>query len=103
MAEITVFTWGDILMFFATIFGVFGVSVASWWIYNAIYGTLWQTKKTLKDRGVEKGEDGVWRVKTDKTLSHETEVDKTQRGIVKAMEASSFGNAPKGKKGGKAE
>ncbi|KAG8916621.1 hypothetical protein FRC00_014608, partial [Tulasnella sp. 408] len=62
-----------------------------------------ETKKTLKDRGVEKGDDGVWRIKTDKTLSHETEVDKTQRGFIKAMGASSFGNSPKGKKGGKAE
>ncbi|KAG8965820.1 hypothetical protein FRC05_003001 [Tulasnella sp. 425] len=101
MSELNSVSWGDVLVFFATVFGIFGVSVGSWYIYNAIFGTLWQTKATLKDRGVEKGEDGVWRIKTNKTLSHETEVDKTQRGFVKAMQASSFSNSPKGGKGGK--
>ncbi|KAG8843483.1 hypothetical protein FRB96_004031 [Tulasnella sp. 330] len=88
-----------------TVIVVISVTCIGFWIYNAITGSLWrtaaQTEKDLKDRGVEQGEDGVWRIKTNKVMTQENYVDKTQRAFVNAAPAMSFTKGKK--KSGKTE
>ncbi|KAG8984084.1 hypothetical protein FRB93_006813 [Tulasnella sp. JGI-2019a] len=96
----------DIMEAFITVVVGMALVAAGFWIYNSITGTLWrtaaQTEKDLKSRGVEKDADGVWRIKTGKTMSHEAYADKTQRAFLNAAPAISFGTKSK-KKSGKTE
>ncbi|KAF8916073.1 hypothetical protein CPB85DRAFT_1432439 [Mucidula mucida] len=85
-------TWVDFFSLFMTL-GICG---------GALYGVikLWEsvtqgvasTKDKLKDRGYHISQGGV-SVKTNKRVNREDYIDATQRGIVKAMNASSFGSA----------
>ncbi|KAF9476131.1 hypothetical protein BDN70DRAFT_882844 [Pholiota conissans] len=50
------------------------------------------TKQTLKSKGIDVTASGM-SVKTSKRFGREDYVDATQRGVVKALQASSFGRS----------
>ncbi|KAG8905878.1 hypothetical protein FRB99_008089 [Tulasnella sp. 403] len=81
--DLTKIPLGDVLNAFLTIFLVLGLSIAGFYIYNSFMQSIWETKQTLKEKskekGLIKGEDGIWRLQTDKKMTREGYEDKTQR------------------------
>ncbi|KAI6165090.1 hypothetical protein EDD17DRAFT_1419522, partial [Pisolithus thermaeus] len=61
-------------------------------IYSArkFTSTVAATKESLKNRGISVSDRGV-SIKTDKRLDMEDYVDATQRGMIKVLDAASFG------------
>ncbi|KAF8635767.1 hypothetical protein AX17_003866 [Amanita inopinata Kibby_2008] len=84
MAWSDVFALGFIIAIFAGIF--YGVL----YVTRGLSETMQTTKESLKSRGYDVSSTGV-SVKTSKHFDREHYVDATQRGMVRAWGASSFG------------
>ncbi|KAK0201238.1 hypothetical protein DFS33DRAFT_1266425, partial [Desarmillaria ectypa] len=67
---------------------VYGILCAS----NSLSETVASTKEKLKEKGYTVSDTGV-SVKTSKRFGREDYVDATQRGLVKAIGAASFGSS----------
>jgi len=82
--------WTDILAFAATL-GFIGAAVYGvLFVIRQINQGVTSTKEALKERGLHISDHGV-KVKTSKRFDREDYVDATQRGIIKAMGAASYG------------
>lgn len=86
--------WEDIASLLVTVTIVGGVIYGILFIMKQISQGVESTKEKLKDRGLTISDKGV-SVKTSKRFDREDYVDATQRGLVKAMNAASFGNPEK--------
>ncbi|KIM63310.1 hypothetical protein SCLCIDRAFT_56973, partial [Scleroderma citrinum Foug A] len=67
-----------------------GTVLAVIYVVRQISASMQSTKESLKTRGISISKEGV-SVKTDKRFDREHYLDATQRGIIKAVGASSFG------------
>ncbi|PPQ91269.1 hypothetical protein CVT25_006212 [Psilocybe cyanescens] len=81
--------WVDFLSLIATVAVFGGIVYGIIFVVQSINDGLTSTKASLKSRGLDVSASGV-SVKTSKRFGREDYVDATQRGIVKAMGASSF-------------
>ncbi|GLB42855.1 hypothetical protein LshimejAT787_1203040 [Lyophyllum shimeji] len=84
-------SWLDFLVLFATIVVVGGVIYGVLYISKQISQGVASTKENLKSRGMTISQQGV-SIKTSKRFDRADYVDATQRGFVKAYEASTFGS-----------
>jgi len=84
--------WGDFFALIATIAVFGGVIYGILKLSGSVSEGVKSTKDKLKERGYDISGKGV-SVKTSKRLNREDYVDATQRGIIRALEASSFGKA----------
>jgi len=84
--------WVDVvvLVITASIFGgiIYGIMAVSKTVDQGVKST----KEALKSKGLDISEHGV-KVKTDGRFDREQYVDATQRGMIKAMGAASFGKS----------
>jgi len=80
----------DILSLVLTSALLVGSIIGVVFLARKISGTIESTKASLKEKGWNVSDSGI-SVKTNKRLNHEDYVDATQRGMFKAMQASSFG------------
>jgi len=80
----------DFLSLLVTAAFFVGLIVAVIYAVQQIQLAVNNTKESLKKRGLHVTESGV-SVKTDKRFDREDYVDATQRGMLKAMGAASFG------------
>jgi len=92
-------TWLDVVALVVT-FSVIGAAI--WGITYAskqIKESVQSTKEALKSKGLDISGEGI-SVKTSRRFEREDYVDATQRGIIKAMNASSFGSTTPDSPGG---
>ncbi|KAJ8090332.1 hypothetical protein PM082_018928 [Marasmius tenuissimus] len=82
-------SWLDIVSFLTTAAFFGGVIYGVLYLIRSVNEGIENTKGKLKERGYDVSAGGV-KVKTSKRFDREDYVDATQRGFVKAMEASSF-------------
>ncbi|KAH9475013.1 hypothetical protein JR316_0012112 [Psilocybe cubensis] len=85
-------SWVDFFSLIATITVFGGVIYGILYVVKSINEGLSSTQASLKSKGLDVSSTGV-SVKTSKRFGREDYVDATQRGIVKAMGASSFRRA----------
>lgn len=85
-------TWIDILSLSITTILFVGTVLVITYVVRQISTSIQSTKESLKTRGISISKEGV-SVKTDKRFDRERYLDATQRGIIKAMGASSFGKS----------
>jgi len=80
-------------LYFAITVALFGGAIAGiLFVVNRISEFTASTKEKLKSQGYNISDKGV-EVHTEKRFNHEDYVDATQRGLLKAMGASTFGKA----------
>ncbi|KAL0574005.1 hypothetical protein V5O48_007949 [Marasmius crinis-equi] len=79
----------DVVSFITTAAFFGGVIYGVLYLVRSVNSGIENTKAQLKERGYDVSSGGV-KVKTSKRFDREDYVDATQRGFVKAMEASSF-------------
>ncbi|THV00795.1 hypothetical protein K435DRAFT_434439 [Dendrothele bispora CBS 962.96] len=85
-------TWTDILSLVVTVAVFGGIVVGVLAVVRSFSEGVKSTKEKLKERGVDVSKGGV-SVKTSKRMDRESYVDATQRGIIRAMGASSIGKS----------
>ncbi|KAI6144917.1 hypothetical protein BKA82DRAFT_4168082 [Pisolithus tinctorius] len=83
--------WIDVFSLSVTTMIFVGMILAIIYFARRISSTVEVTKESLKNRGISISDSGV-SIKTNKRFDMEHYVDATQRGFIKAMDASSFGN-----------
>lgn len=81
----------DIFALVITLAIVSGVVFVVLYINRGINNTLQTTKENLKSRGYNISSSGI-SIKTDKRLGHEEYLDATQRGLLRALGASTTGD-----------
>ncbi|KJA18910.1 hypothetical protein HYPSUDRAFT_44758 [Hypholoma sublateritium FD-334 SS-4] len=81
--------WLDVFSLFATIAVFGGIIYGIIFVTKSINEGVASTKESLKTKGFNVTASGM-SIKTSKRFDREDYVDATQRGIVKAMQASSF-------------
>ncbi|KAL4071910.1 hypothetical protein J3A83DRAFT_2932563 [Scleroderma citrinum] len=86
-------TWWNIFSLSLTVAICVGAILAVICVVRQVSSSIQSTKESLKTRGISISKEGV-SVKTDKRFDREHYIDATQRGIMKAMGASSFGKSP---------
>ncbi|RDX50636.1 hypothetical protein K466DRAFT_601811 [Polyporus arcularius HHB13444] len=84
-------TWLDYVSLVVTLAIFVGVGYLIVNARKAFSGAVESTKDSLKSKGVNVSSHGL-SVKTDKRLDREQYLDATQRGFIKAFNASSGGN-----------
>ncbi|KAF8736953.1 hypothetical protein AX14_013686 [Amanita brunnescens Koide BX004] len=84
----------DVFALFITIAIVGAVIFVALYVTRGIHNTLQTTKEKLKSRGYDVSSSGI-SVKTDKRFDHEAYLDATQRGLIRALGASSTGQGSK--------
>jgi len=82
--------FGDFLALLATIAVFGGIIYGILYVMGSVSEGVKSTKDKLKEKGLDISDKGV-SVKTSKRMNREDYVDATQRGLIRAMEASSFG------------
>jgi len=82
--------WLHYISLISTILFFIGVVAAAIYVGNLISAAIASTKESLKQKGFNISEKGI-DVKTNKRLDREDYMDATQRGLISAMKASSFG------------
>ncbi|KAF8516519.1 hypothetical protein JB92DRAFT_2256286 [Gautieria morchelliformis] len=82
----------DIIYLTATLLILGGAVAAILFVVNSISAFTSTTKEKLKSKGYDVSRKGV-AVQTQKRFNREDYVDATQRGLVKAFGASSYGKA----------
>ncbi|KAK7443757.1 hypothetical protein VKT23_015540 [Stygiomarasmius scandens] len=85
-------SWSDIIALLITVAVFGGITVGVLALVRTFSEGVKSTKEKLKERGVDVSKGGV-SVKTSKRFDHERYVDATQRGIIRAMGASSIGGS----------
>ncbi|TFK51384.1 hypothetical protein OE88DRAFT_1735293 [Heliocybe sulcata] len=83
-------TWLDVLSFIFTASLFAGVAIGVAYAGNAISNAMASTKESLKAKGVDISKSGM-SVKTSGRYTREDYIDATQRGFIKSMSATSFG------------
>ncbi|KAL0947949.1 hypothetical protein HGRIS_010578 [Hohenbuehelia grisea] len=83
--------WTDVFAFVATLSFLGAVIYGVIFVSKQVSQGVESTKEALKEKGLHISDKGV-SVKTSKRFDREDYVDATQRGIIKAMGAASFGN-----------
>lgn len=83
-------TWIDVLSLSVTTIVFVGTILAVIYSARKIASIVAATKESLKNRGISLSGSGV-SIKTNKRLDMEHYVDATQRGLIKVMDAASFG------------
>jgi len=83
-------TWIDIFSLSVSTIIFVGTILVIIYVAKQISSSVQTTKESLKEKGVAISDKGI-SVKTDKRFDREHYVDATQRGLIKAMNASSFG------------
>ncbi|KAM5541516.1 hypothetical protein V8D89_004706 [Ganoderma adspersum] len=86
-------TWFDYFVLVVTLCIVGGLIFAYVVAKEALPGAFETAKDSLKKQGVDVSRHGL-SVKTDKRFDREQYLDATQRGFIKAFNASSAGNRP---------
>ncbi|KAJ3798468.1 hypothetical protein GGU11DRAFT_582999 [Lentinula aff. detonsa] len=86
MAELT-----DFIALIATIAIFAGIIYIIYTVTGTVSEGVKSTKDKLKEKGYEISDQGM-SVKTSKRMNREDYVDATQRGLIRAMGASSFGS-----------
>ncbi|KAJ4469307.1 hypothetical protein J3R30DRAFT_3409782 [Lentinula aciculospora] len=86
---------GDFLALIATIVIFAGIVYAVYTVVGSVSEGVKSTKDKLKEKGYEISDKGM-SVKTSKRMNREDYVDATQRGLIRAMGASSFGTNSNG-------
>ncbi|CAA7264565.1 unnamed protein product [Cyclocybe aegerita] len=82
-------TWIDLFALFATISVLTAIVYAILFVVKSVNQGVNATKESLKSRGLDVSASGV-AVKTSRRFDREDYVDATQRGFVKALNASSI-------------
>ncbi|KAG7087316.1 hypothetical protein E1B28_013293 [Marasmius oreades] len=82
-------SWFDVISFLLTALFFGGVIYGVLYLVRSVTQGIETTKEKLKERGYDVSAGGV-KVKTSKRFDRDDYVDATQRGFVKAMEASTF-------------
>ncbi|KAJ3929593.1 MAG: hypothetical protein NXY57DRAFT_1016059 [Lentinula lateritia] len=82
---------GDFLALIATIVVFAGIIYGVYTVVGSVSEGVKSTKDKLKEKGYEISDKGM-SVKTSKRMNREDYVDATQRGLIRAMGASSFGS-----------
>ncbi|KAF9074586.1 hypothetical protein BDP27DRAFT_1316499 [Rhodocollybia butyracea] len=88
-------TLGDFLALITTIAVFGGVIYVILKLSGSVSEGVKSTKVKLKEKGYDISDKGV-SVKTSKRMNREDYVDATQRGLIRALGASSFGNGQDG-------
>ncbi|KAH9938814.1 uncharacterized protein BXZ73DRAFT_99875 [Epithele typhae] len=83
-------TWVDYAALVLTLAFFAGMGYMYLYMRNFWSGAVENTKGSLQDKGFSLSKSGV-SVKTDKRFDHEQYLDATQRGFIKAFNASSAG------------
>ncbi|KAI6111825.1 hypothetical protein EDD16DRAFT_1606172 [Pisolithus croceorrhizus] len=83
-------TWVDVFSLSVTTIVFVGTILAVIYSARKLTSTVAATKESLKNRGISLSDSGV-SIKTDKRLDMEHYVDATQRGMIKVLDAASFG------------
>ncbi|KAG6337179.1 hypothetical protein ID866_1893 [Astraeus odoratus] len=83
-------TWIDLFSLSLTTFVFVGTILAIIYVARRITSSIQTTKESLKSKGIAISDKGI-SVTTNKRFDREHYVDATQRGFIKAMNASSFG------------
>ncbi|RPD53555.1 hypothetical protein L226DRAFT_613846 [Lentinus tigrinus ALCF2SS1-7] len=84
-------TWLDYVSLVVTLAILAGVGYLIVNARKALSGAFESTKDSLKNKGVDLSSHGL-SVKTDKRFDREQYLDATQRGFIKALNASTAGN-----------
>jgi len=79
----------DVFSFLLTVTLLGGALYAIVYLVQAVNRGVARTKADLKSKGMDISSSGV-SVKTDKNFDRQDYLDATQRGIMRAMDASSF-------------
>jgi len=83
-------SWGETIGLIVTLAIFGGVIYAVVTIANKMNQAVASTKESLKSKGYHISESGV-AVKTSARMDRESYIDATQRGVLKTMNAASFG------------
>lgn len=90
--------WVDFLVVGIILSILIGVGFAALTLTGKVQDAVKTTKASLGDKGVNISASGI-SVKTDKRLDREAYLDATQRSMVNAVKAASFGGpSPEGRK-----
>ncbi|KAJ3738683.1 hypothetical protein DFH05DRAFT_1516908 [Lentinula detonsa] len=85
----------DFIALIATIAIFAGIIYIIYTVTGTVSEGVKSTKDRLKEKGYEISDQGM-SVKTSKRMNREDYVDATQRGLIRAMGASSFGSSSDG-------
>ncbi|KAJ3753154.1 hypothetical protein EV360DRAFT_74740 [Lentinula raphanica] len=86
---------GDFIALIVTIAVFAGIIYLAYTVTSSVSDSVKSTKDRLKEKGYEISNQGM-SVKTSKRMNREDYVDATQRGIIRAMGAASFGSNANG-------
>ncbi|KAI1784579.1 hypothetical protein LXA43DRAFT_208310 [Ganoderma leucocontextum] len=86
-------TWFDYFVLLVTLCIIAGLVFTYFLAKKVLPGAFESAKDSLKKQGVDVSRQGL-SVKTDKRFDREQYLDATQRGFIKAFNASSAGNRP---------
>ncbi|KAH7886772.1 hypothetical protein F5I97DRAFT_1927079 [Phlebopus sp. FC_14] len=85
-------SWFDLFSLVITTLFFVGTIVGVIYVARVISSSVHSTRESLKSKGISISDKGV-SVKTEKRFDRGDYVDATQRGIIKAINAASFGKA----------